>query len=78
MNTAQINGDGQVTIPADIREQLGLLPGTEVQLEVINGTLQLHKVSTVDRGEILIQQMRGKATSRLKTDEIMQITRADE
>jgi AbrB family looped-hinge helix DNA binding protein len=78
MSTEQINEEGQITIPAHIREQLGLLPGTTIQIEVVGDTLQLRKVSMGDRGNSLIQQMRGKATRNLSTDDIMQLTRAEE
>lgn len=77
MSTEQISGEGQITIPAHIREQLGLLPGTTIELEVVGDTLQLRKVAN-DRGNLLIQYMRGTATSGLTTAEIMQITRTEE
>ena len=34
---------GQVTIPKDIREQFGLGPDTEVEFQVINGSILLKK-----------------------------------
>jgi len=71
----QINSEGQITIPADVRERLGLLPGTEVQLEVVGDILQLRKQPVGDHGTQLIQSLRGKATRDLTTDQIMQITR---
>ncbi|GAA6616022.1 AbrB/MazE/SpoVT family DNA-binding domain-containing protein [Scytonema sp. NUACC26] len=74
----QINAEGQITIPPDIREQLGLLPGTEIQFEVMGDTLELRKKPPSERGISLIQMMRGKATSGLGTDEILQLTRGDE
>ena len=78
MSIMQINSEGQITIPADVRERLGLLPGTEVQLEIIGDTLQLRKQPIGDRGTQLIQSLRGKATRDLTTDQIMQITRDSE
>lgn len=74
----EINAEGQITIPRDVREQLGLLPGTEIELEVMGDILQLRKKPPSEPGSSLIQMMRGKATSRLRTDEILQLTRADE
>jgi len=67
-NTMKISPNGQITIPPDIQEKLGLLPGTEIQLEVIGDILQI-------RGKQLIAAIRGKATSRLTTNDIMQATR---
>ena len=73
----KISPNGQITIPPDIQEQLGLLPGTEIQLEVIGETLQLHKQPIANQGAELIAALRGKATRSLTTDDIMQLTRAD-
>lgn len=71
----QVNTQGQITIPLDIQDQLGLLPGTEVQLEVVGDTLQLRKTSVPSRGRLLVDSIQGKATTQLSTDEIMQLTR---
>jgi AbrB family looped-hinge helix DNA binding protein len=70
----KIDTNGQIAIPPNIREQLRLFPGTDVQLEVIGDILQIRK-PTPDRGTQIISAMRGKATSKLSTDEIMQLTR---
>ena len=50
---AKIDGEGQVAIPPDIREQLGLLPGTEVQLEVVGDALQHSVVENDPRWQML-------------------------
>jgi AbrB family looped-hinge helix DNA binding protein len=70
----KIDTNGHIVIPPNIREQFGLFPGTDIQLEVIGDTLQIRKL-TLDRGTQIIAAMRGKATSKLNTDEIMQLTR---
>ncbi|WP_019502252.1 AbrB/MazE/SpoVT family DNA-binding domain-containing protein [Pseudanabaena sp. PCC 6802] len=75
MKITKIDTNGQLTIPPDIREQLQLLPGTEIQMEVIGDTLQIHKPRSLNRGTQLIATIRGKATSRLTTENIMQLTR---
>ncbi|MCY7274943.1 MAG: AbrB/MazE/SpoVT family DNA-binding domain-containing protein [Phormidesmis sp. CAN_BIN44] len=75
----EITPDGKIAIPTGIQEQLGLLPGTEVELRVVGNTLQLQKKEHPSRGQSLIALMRGKATPNSTTDEIMQLTRyADE
>jgi AbrB family looped-hinge helix DNA binding protein len=73
----KISPNGQITIPPDIQDQLGLLPGTEIQLEVIGDTLQLRKQPIANQGAKLIAALRGKATRSLTSDDIMQLTRAD-
>ena len=78
MKIIKIDSNGQLTIPVDIREQLGLLPNTELQLEVMEDTLQIRKPRPLSRGKQLIAAIRGKATNHLTTNEIMQITREDQ
>jgi antitoxin component of MazEF toxin-antitoxin module len=71
----KINTEGQITIPPDIQQQLGLFPSTEIQLEVTGNTLQIRKPTPINRGTHIIAAMRGKATRNLSTDEIIQLTR---
>ena len=47
----KINPNGQITIPPDLQEQLGFLPGTEIQIEVIGDALQIRKPRTPSRGK---------------------------
>lgn len=75
----RLTSKGQLTIPQEIREKLGLLTGTEVEFEVDGDTVRVRKArapARPDRGRALVDRMRGKATRRrLSTDEIMQLTR---
>lgn len=78
MSKVTINQKGQIQIPSEIISQLGLQPGTEVELQVIDNKLEIHKQensSLNNPKEEFIEAMRGKATSNLTTDEIMDITR---
>ena len=79
-NTYRITTKGQVTIPQEIRERLQLLPHTEVQFEIGNGVAILSKVASgksrnQSRGETLINSLRGKATVKMTTNEILALTR---
>jgi len=72
----KITSKGQVTIPIDIRQRFGLLPNTDVTFEAHGGTVRIRKAQGgARRGPALISRMRGKATSRLSTDEILSLTR---
>lgn len=74
----RITTKGQVTIPIEIRERLGLLPNTEVEFEVDRDGVRLRKVARttrLSRGQALIAHMRGRGTRRITTDEIMRLTR---
>ena len=76
----QVTSKGQVTIPLEIRNKLGIMPHTEVDFIMKDDIVQLVKVkpSGKSRGNKLIKQMRGKATVRMTTEEIMTLTRGDE
>ena len=69
---------GQVTIPQDIREKLGLLPDTEVEFEIDRDAVRIRRATRDGRGargKALVDHMRGRATRRISTDEIMRLTR---
>lgn len=75
----RVTAKGQVTIPQHIRERLGLLPDTEVEFELEKDAVRLTRATKPkgrDRGEALVAHMRGRATRRITTDEIMKLTRA--
>ena len=75
----QVTTKGQVTVPVLIREQLGIHPGTEVEFEVVGDTVVLRKTKgSRRRGRSIIARMRGKATVKMTTDEIMAVTRGAE
>ncbi|EDX73628.1 SpoVT / AbrB like domain protein [Coleofasciculus chthonoplastes PCC 7420] len=73
----KIDTDGKITIPPNIQSQLGFRPGTEVQLEVVGNTLRIRKPQGFSRGRQMIAAIRGKATNRLTTNDIIQLTRGD-
>jgi AbrB family looped-hinge helix DNA binding protein len=74
----RITSKGQVTIPAEIREQAGLLPHTEVDFEYDGKTVRLvrSKKSRKDgRGARLVAHLRGRGDVGMTTDAIMALTR---
>ncbi len=75
----RITSKGQVTIPMDIREKLGLLPNTEVEFEIDRDAVRVKKAAGRHdrraRGRALIEHMRGRGTRKITTDEIMRLTR---
>ena len=73
----RITSDGQITIPLEIRQQLGLLPGAEVEFEVVDDRIVLKRKSNLSFGEQLVGLMQGKATIRLSTDQVMTTTRRE-
>jgi len=76
----RITSKGQVTIPAAIREKAGLLPNTEVEFVMERGGVRLVKTKPRKRGgrgEDVVRRLRGSATVKMSTDEIMALTRGE-
>ena len=72
----KITTRGQVTIPADIRERLGLLPNTEVEFTLAGNSVVLTKARRGRRrGERVVAHLRGRGTVRMSTEEILALTR---
>jgi AbrB family looped-hinge helix DNA binding protein len=73
----RVTSKGQVTIPAHIRERFGLLPDTEVEFVVEGDTVKIVRAANAreTRGDRVVRRLRGRAVSRLSTDEILALTR---
>jgi AbrB family looped-hinge helix DNA binding protein len=72
----RLTSKGQVTIPLEIRERLGLLPNTEVEFAIDGDGVRITKArASRRRGDALVARLRGRATTRLTTDEILALTR---
>jgi AbrB family looped-hinge helix DNA binding protein len=77
----RITSKGQVTIPVEIREKAGMLPGTDVDLQLDGATVCIFKARAPKRetrGQEIVRRLRGSATVRMSTDEIMALTRGEE
>jgi AbrB family looped-hinge helix DNA binding protein len=75
--TVRVTEKGQVTIPKDLREQFGIVAGTEVEFVRNRDHIVLRKVSgTPSRGQQLARRLRGRGDVKLTTDEIMALTRS--
>ncbi len=74
-----LTSKGQVTIPQEIRDKLGLVPGTRVVFDIVGGGVRIRKAQRQDRGAELVAKMRAAGRRagrpRLSTDEIMALTR---
>jgi AbrB family looped-hinge helix DNA binding protein len=75
-NVMRITSRGQVTIPREIRDALGTVPSSEVEFIREGGRVWLRKRKPgAARGRSLVARMRGRAGTRMSTDEIMALTR---
>ncbi len=74
----KITSKGQVTIPMEIREELGLLPETNVDFKIVkDGVLITKSKKKPGRGKSIVSHMKGRSTSGMTTNEIMALTRGD-
>jgi len=75
----RITWGGRVTIPAELRERFGMLPGMEVEIIATSEGLLIRKKADgrMMSGRALVEHLRGRATRRLTTDEIMEMTRGE-
>jgi AbrB family looped-hinge helix DNA binding protein len=73
----RITSKGQVTIPLEIRERLGLLPDTEVEFVVDGDAVRIVKACTPERtrGRDIVNHLRGRRTGGMTTDELMRLLR---
>ena len=70
----RVTTKGQVTIPRNIRESLGISPETEIDFIEENGKFYIIKTNEPKiTGKF--RKLRGIASSNMSTDEIMSLTR---
>ena len=71
----RITEKGQVTIPKDVRDALGLKPGTDVEIVVEGGQAMLRKAACatgkMTRGEKLVAQLRGIRKGGRSAEEVI-------
>ena len=76
----RITSKGQVTIPQEIRERAGLLPGTEVEFEIDGKAVRIRRAKAPrfpGRGARIVARLGGSATTRMTTDQIIALTRGE-
>lgn len=72
----KVTTKGQVTIPVEIRERLGMHPNTEVEFAIEGDRAVIRKARKgTGRGARIVAGMLGKATVKMTTDQIMALTR---
>jgi AbrB family looped-hinge helix DNA binding protein len=77
----RVTSKGQVTIPLAMREKAGLLPNTEVVVELDGEGVHIRPSrQDLERGGgiRLVEHMRGRGDGPMTTDEIMALTRRGE
>jgi AbrB family looped-hinge helix DNA binding protein len=77
----RITSKGQVTIPKEIRDEFGLLPGTEVEFVAEDREVKVRKVKGGrTRGQEIVDHLRqaNGGDISLSTEEIMRMTRGED
>jgi AbrB family looped-hinge helix DNA binding protein len=74
----RVTTKGQVTIPQHIRNKLGITPSTEIDFVEEKGRIYIAKKKGSRLQKEKFATLRGIATVRMTTDEIMSLTRGDE
>ncbi|HEU4706192.1 MAG TPA: AbrB/MazE/SpoVT family DNA-binding domain-containing protein [Solirubrobacterales bacterium] len=77
----RITSKGQVTIPKAIRDEFGLLPGTEVEFVAEEGEVKVRKLKGGrNRGQEIVDHLRQASGGDipLTTEEIMRMTRGED
>jgi AbrB family looped-hinge helix DNA binding protein len=74
----RITSKGQVTIPQQVRRELGLEPGDEVEIVVQDGVATIVPAQGPSgRGRRIVDALLGRGDVELSTDEIMALTRGE-
>ena len=74
----RITSKGQITIPQQVRRDLGLEPGDEVEIVVEDGVARIVPVDgRRGRGACVVDALLGRGQVVLSTDEIMALTRGE-
>jgi len=71
----KVTTKGQVTIPVNIREKLGITPDTEVDFLQEGDRIVIVKRKDATTASRKFKKLRGIATVKMTTDEIMALTR---
>lgn len=75
--STRVTTKGQVTIPKKVRDLLDIVPGSAVDFELApDGRVVLTKAGS-GRRRSAFAQVRGRATEKMSTDEIMALTRGE-
>jgi AbrB family looped-hinge helix DNA binding protein len=71
----RVTTKGQVTIPQPIREKLGIVPNSEVDFVEEKGKVYIVKKKGSGRKDTVFRKLRGIASVKMSTEEIMSLTR---
>jgi AbrB family looped-hinge helix DNA binding protein len=74
----RITSKGQVTIPQDVRERAGLMPGTDVEIAIEGEVVTIRRAKRPgkkSRTAQMIERLRGSGNFGMSTDEVIRMMR---
>jgi AbrB family looped-hinge helix DNA binding protein len=71
----RVTTKGQVTIPQHIREKSGIVPATDIEFVEEKDRVYILKKKGPGNRNNIFRKLRGIATIRMTTDEILALTR---
>jgi AbrB family looped-hinge helix DNA binding protein len=75
----KLRAKGQLTVPHEVREHLGLHEGDEVEFVIQGNTVHIVRAkSSPSHGNRVAARLRGRGTSGMSTDEIMELLRGED
>jgi antitoxin PrlF len=77
---SKVTSKGQVTIPKYIRDELGLMPGAEVEFIPDEGEVRIRRsVKSRRRGEEIVRHLQESGRNyTMTTEEVMRLTRGED
>lgn len=76
MAATTLTSKGQVTVPKNVRDFLGIGPGSKVMFDLTpTGDVVLRPVAARSTRRSPFAKVRGSATVKMRTEEIMRLTR---
>ncbi|TDU03058.1 AbrB family looped-hinge helix DNA binding protein [Streptomyces sp. 846.5] len=74
----RLNSKGQATIPAALRKKYRLQKGDELDVIEVRNILQIVRAGSGEtRGQRLVRGLRGRASTTMSTDELMEPLRSE-
>lgn len=73
----RVTTKGQVTIPQEIREKLGITPAVEIDFIEDKNRVYIVKRKGIPKKTRKFSRLRGIGSVKMTTDEIMALTRGD-
>jgi AbrB family looped-hinge helix DNA binding protein len=78
MVTTTLTSKGRITVPKEVRDFLGIGPGSKVTFEVtVMGDVMLRPLNAQEALPGPVASVRGSATAKMSTDEILRLTRGN-